>query len=255
MNITGNTMLITGGGSGIGRGLAEAFHKAGNKVIVAGRRKQALQDVTTANPGTDSIALDVADPHSIASALKELTTKYLNLNVVFNVAGIMAPEKLKEQSSLRVAESTVTTNLLGTIRLVSVLMPTLLRQSHAAILTVSSGLAFLPLSLTPTYCATKASIHSYTQTLRWQLKDTAIQVIELIPPYVQTHLMGSQQAVDPRAMPLADFLTEVMAILRTQPNVTEVIVEKVKPLRFAAESGQYAQLFQEFNERMPAPTE
>ncbi|MGZ4963670.1 MAG: SDR family oxidoreductase [Limisphaerales bacterium] len=255
MNITGNTILITGGGSGIGRGLAEAFHKAGNKVIVAGRRKEALNEVTKANPGMESIALDVADPQSILKASKELTTKFPNLNVVINNAGIMAPEKLKDQSSLPVAESTVTTNLLGPIRLNSALMPTLLRQSHATILTVSSGLAFLPLSLTPTYCATKAAIHSYTQTLRWQLKDTPIEVIEIIPPYVQTQLMGPQQAVDPRAMPLPDFLKEVMEILRMQPNVTEVCVEKVKPLRFAAENGNYAEAFQQLNEHMPAATE
>ncbi|MDB6057388.1 MAG: oxidoreductase, short-chain dehydrogenase/reductase family [Verrucomicrobiales bacterium] len=255
MNISGNTILITGGGSGIGRGLAEAFHKAGNKVIVAGRRKEALDKVTTANPGIESVALDVADPQSIRTASKELATKYPNLNVVINNAGIMVPEKLKDPSSLPIAESIVTTNLLGPIRLTSALMPTLLRQSHATILNVSSGLAFLPLSLTPTYCATKAAIHSYTQTLRWQLKDTAIKVIEIIPPYVQTHLMGPQQAADPRAMPLPDFLKEVMEVLRTQPNVTEVCVEKVKPLRFAAESGKYAEAFEELNESMAAPTE
>lgn len=255
MNLTGNTMLITGGGSGIGRGLAEAFHKAGNKVIVAGRRRETLQKVTTANPGIESVTLDVADPESVFRASQELTTKFPNLNVVINNAGIMAPENLKDSSSLRIAESIVTTNLLGPIRLTSALMPTLLRQPQGAILTVSSGLAFMPLALTPTYCATKAAIHSYTQTLRWQLKDTTIQVIEIIPPYVQTELMGPQQAADPRAMPLPDFLIEVMEILRTQPNVTEVCVEKVKPLRFAAESGKYPEFFQEFNEHMPVPTE
>jgi uncharacterized oxidoreductase len=255
MNITGNTILITGGGSGIGRGLAEGFHKAGNKVIVAGRRKEALQDVTKANPGIDSIILDIADPQNIVTASQELTTKFPNLNVVINNAGIMVPEKVKDPSSLRTAESIVTTNLLGPIRLTSALMPTLLRQQNAAIVTVSSGLAFLPLALTPTYCATKAAIHSYSQTLRWQLKNTKIQVIEIIPPYVQTHLMGAEQASDPRAMPLGDFLKEVMEIFRTQPNVTEVCVEKVKPLRFAAESGKYSELFRDLNERMPAPTE
>jgi uncharacterized oxidoreductase len=255
MNITGNTILITGGGSGIGRGLAEAFHIAGNKVIVAGRRKEALKEVTTANPGIESIILDVADPQSILTASKELTKNFPTLNVVINNAGIMVPEKLKDQSALPVAESIVTTNLLGPIRLTSALMPALLRQSHATIMTVSSGLAFLPLSMTPTYCATKAAIHSYTESLRWQLKDTAIQVIELIPPYVQTHLMGAQQAADPRAMPLPDFLKEVMEILRTQPNVTEVCVEQVKPLRFAAESGKFAELFQQLNEHMPAPAD
>lgn len=252
MNITGNTILITGGGSGIGRGLAEAFHIAGNKVIIAGRRKEALEKVTKANPGIESIALDVADPQSIQTASKELTARFPNLNVVINNAGIMVPEKLKDPGSLPTAESIVTTNLLGPIRLTSALMPHLLRQSRATIMTVSSGLAFLPLAMTPTYCATKAAIHSYSQTLRWQLKDTPIEVIEIIPPYVQTHLMGAQQAVDPRAMPLADFLNEVMEIFRNQPNVTEVCVEKVKPLRFAAENDNYAETFKQLNEHMPA---
>jgi uncharacterized oxidoreductase len=176
------------------------------------------------------------------------------LNVVVHNAGIMRPEDLKaDPQDLLAAEAIVTTNLLGPIRLTGALFPLLRRQGRSTIMTVSSGLAFLPLAMTPTYCATKAALHSYTLSLRWQLKGTTTEVIELIPPYVQTELMGPQQAQDPRAMPLAEFLAEVMEILRTQPNITEVCVERVKPIRFAAESGGFDAIFQGLNEAMPAP--
>ena len=168
------------------------------------------------------------------------------LNVVINNAAIMRPENLQAPAiDLADAEAMVTTNLLGPMRLNSTLLPLLKRQPRSTIMNVSSGLAFLPLAMTPTYCATKAAIHSYTLSLRWQLKGTSTEVIELIPPYVQTQLMGPQQATDPRAMPLNDFITEVMQILKTQPNVTEVCVERVKFLRLAAvESGKFDATFQ-----------
>jgi len=147
----------------------------------------------------------------------------------------------------------VAINLLGPIRLSGALLPLLRRQARSTIMTVSSGLAFLPLAMTPTYCATKAALHSYTLSLRLQLRGTNTEVIELIPPYVQTELMGPQQADDPRAMPLYDFITEVMEILRTQPNTVEVCVERVKALRFAAESGRFDAVFLGLNEAMPGP--
>jgi uncharacterized oxidoreductase len=254
MKINGNTILITGGGSGIGRGLAEAFEKAGNQVIIAGRRREALAEVTAANPGMKSVVLDIASPESIRSVASQLASEFPALNVVINNAGIALPEDFQTppQDSTK-AEAMVTTNLLGPIRLTTTLLPLLRRQPRSTIMTVSSGLAFVPLAMTPTYCATKAAIHSYSLSLRWQLKGTSTEVIELIPPYVQTELMGRQQAEDPRAMPLADFLTEVMQILKTQPTVSEICVERVKPLRFAAESGNFDQAFQGLNEAMPAP--
>lgn len=237
MNITGNTLLITGGGSGIGRGLAEAFHKAGNQVIIAGRRKQALEEVIATNPGMKAVTLDIEDPGSIRDFGARIASEFPKLNVAVHNAGIMRPENLQSPTNDGAdAESMVKTNLLGPIHLTAALLPLLRRQPRSTIMTVSSGLAFLPLAMTPTYCATKAAIHSWTLSLRWQLKGTTTEVIELIPPYVQTELMGPQMAQDPRAMPLADFLTEVMQIFKTQPSVTEVCVERVKPLRFAAES-------------------
>jgi uncharacterized oxidoreductase len=249
MKLTGNTILITGGGSGIGRGLAEAFHKLGNQVIIAGRRKPVLDETTAANPGMKSATLNIEDPASVRAFANEMTAKYPALNVVIQNAGIMRLENLHaHQEDLAAAESIIATNLLGPIRLNAALLAQLQKQPSAAIMTVSSGLAFVPLALTPTYCATKAAIHSYTQSLRYQLKSTAIEVLELIPPYVQTDLLGG--AEDPRAMPLDQYIAEVMEILKAQPQSQEICVEKVEPLRFAAENGQYDAVFNGLNEAM-----
>lgn len=246
MNLTGNTILITGGGSGIGRGLAEAFHAQGNQVIVAGRRRQALDETTGANPGMRSMQLDIEDPAAIRAFAADVIQVFPALNVVINNAGIMRSENLLEQpEDLADATAIVTTNLLGPIRMTAALLPHLKRQSHAAIVNVTSGLAFLPLNITPTYCATKAAMHSYTQSLRYQLRATQIEVLELIPPYVQTDLMNG--AADPRAMPLDKFIAETMLILRTKPTPSEICVENVKPLRFAAESGKHDAIFEGLN--------
>ena len=255
MKITGNSILITGGGSGIGRGLAEAFHKLGNKVIIAGRRKQLLDETTAANPGMASAILNIEDAASINAFAAKLVADFPGLNVVINNAGIMRPENLLTQTDLTDAEATITTNLLGPIRLTTALLPQLVKQPSAAIITVSSGLAFIPMAMTPTYNATKAAIHSYSQALRYQLKSTNVRVIELVPPYVQTELMGSQQAADPRAMPLKDYLTETIELIRTQPDATEILVERVKPLRFAEQNGKekYDAFFKQFNDAMMAP--
>jgi uncharacterized oxidoreductase len=251
MKMTGNTILITGGGSGIGRGLAEAFHALGNTVVVAGRRKQMLEATTKMNPGMESMTLDIEDSASIQAFVGQVAEKYPKLNVLINNAGIMKLEDLRTGTPTEVAEQTIAINLLGPIRLTTALLPLLQKQAHSAIMTVSSGLAFVPLAPTPTYCATKAAIHSYTQSLRYQLKDTTTEVVELIPPYVATDLMGSS-AGDPRAMPLDKFIAEVMEILKTQPNAQEVCVENVKRLRFAAESGHYDAMFKGLNDAMAA---
>ena len=150
------------------------------------------------------------------------------------------------------AEATIATNLLGPIRLTAALLPHLEKQPRATIMTVSSGLAFVPLAMNPTYCATKAAIHSYTQSLRYQLRNTSIQVLELVPPYVQTELMGARQASDPTAMPLKDFIVETMQILRSSPEATEICVERVKPLRFAEASGHYDDFFKKLNDAITA---
>jgi uncharacterized oxidoreductase len=251
MQISGNTILITGGGTGIGRGLAEAFHAEGNQVIIAGRRKESLQEVVLANPGMKAAVLDIGNVESILSFAEQIKKDYPALNVVIQNAGIMKPEPL-QQGMVADAEAIITTNLLGPIRLTAALLPLLLKQPRAVIMTVSSGLAFVPLAMTPTYCATKAAIHSYTQSLRYQLRDTSLQVLELIPPYVQTELTGPRQASDPNAMPLQDYIAESMTILKSSPDATEICVERVKPLRFAEASGGYDAFCKKFNDTMSA---
>jgi uncharacterized oxidoreductase len=249
MKITGNTVLITGGGSGIGRGLAEALHGLGNQVIIAGRRKQMLEATTAANPGMKSATLDIDSAASIRAFAAKVAADYPALNFVIQNAGIMRPENLRAQpEDLADAEATITTNLLGPIRMTAALLPLLLKQASSTIMTVSSGLALVPLSPTPTYCATKAAIHSYTQSLRYQLRGTSVEVLELIPPYVQTDLLDG--ASDPRAMPLNQYIAEVMSILKAEPTPSEICVENVKRLRFAAESGHYDAVFNGLNEAM-----
>jgi len=255
MDMTGNTILITGGGSGIGKALAEQFHKLGNQVVIAGRRKDALDAVTAENPGMKSASVDVQNPAALDAFAARIASEFPALSVLINNAGIMKPENLTDPAeNFTVAEATVSTNLLAPMRLTKALLPVLLKQPRAAVMNVSSGLAFLPLALTPAYCATKAAIHSYTQSLRYQLKDTLVQVLELAPPYVATELTGARQAKDPRAMPLADFIAEVMEILRSQPEATEILVKLVYPLRFAEAQGQakYEEFFQFFNDSMSA---
>lgn len=249
MHPSGNTILITGGGSGIGRGLAEALQAAGNQVIIAGRRQSALDATTHANPGMQSITLDVEQPGRLQKFASEIIQRFPKLNVLINNAGIMRAENLKtDPVNLADAEAIVATNLLGPIRLTATLLPHLRKQPHATIINVSSGLAFVPLSLTPTYNATKAAIHSYTQSLRYQLRSTAVEVLEIIPPYVQTELMNG--AEDPRAMPLKEYIAETMSLLQQQPTPAEICVERVKPLRFAAEVGKYDATFNGLNAAM-----
>lgn len=248
MQLTGNTILITGGGTGIGRGLAEALHKLGNQVVIAGRRQSMLDEATAANPGMKSLTVDMADGSSIREFAGRAVAEFPSLNVLINNAGIMRAERFLPEPETANAEAMVATNLLGPIRLTAALLPHLEKQPHAALMNVSSGLAFVPLALTPTYCATKAAIHSWTMSLRYQLRKSKIEAVELIPPYVQTDLMGG--AEDPRAMPLGEFIAEVMRILGQQPTPAEICVERVRDLRFAAETGHLDAIFNGMNAAM-----
>jgi uncharacterized oxidoreductase len=250
MQMTGNTILVTGGGTGIGRGLAESFHRLGNQVIIAGRRLELLKAVAEANPGIQYLSLDQGDAANIRRFAIELHDKYPDLNVLVNNAGIQRVEDLTTPGA-GVAELTVAINLLGPIRLTAALLHSLSGKPHAAILNVTSGLAFMPSALTPTYCASKAALHSYTQSLRYQLRGTSVQVIEIIPPQVQTALQG-ERGFDPRGMPLDEYVSETMALLQTQPQADEIIVERVKRFRYAERDGAYDNIYPVFNEAMVA---
>ncbi|WP_425985766.1 SDR family oxidoreductase [Brevundimonas sp. TWP1-2-1b1] len=247
MKITGNTILITGGGTGIGRALAETLHARGNQIIITGRREAVLKETAAANPGMAWATLDVDDAAAIAAFGVQVVKDHPGLNAVILNAGIMKLEDIKAQPfDLATAEATITTNLLGPIRLTAALLPHLTAQPEATIMTVTSGLAFIPLTATPTYNATKAAIHSWTQSLRHQLRDTGVEVLELAPPGVATDLMPGH-ADNPAYMPLADFTAEVIGLIeRGETPRGEILVERVKPLRFAEANG-YEAVFEQLN--------
>lgn len=243
MQTTGNTILITGGGSGIGAALAHEFHEAGNQVIIAGRRQAALDAVAAAHPGMAAMTLDMEDPAAIVAFADKLVAEFPALNAVVLNAGVMIAE---EGIDLAIAETTVATNLLGPIRLSHALLPHLRAQAAASLITVSSGLAFVPLAATPTYSATKAAIHSWSLAMRAQHKDSSVEVIEIVPPGVQTDLMPGHADND-QMMPLADYIAETMALLRQQPTPAEIHVERVKFLSEATQRGEFDQVFAMLN--------
>ncbi|GAB3631827.1 SDR family NAD(P)-dependent oxidoreductase [Microbacterium shaanxiense] len=247
MRINGNTIFIPGATSGIGLALAIRLHDAGNQVIVGGRRTELLEEIAAQHPGIDTVRIDTTDAASIATAATDVIARHPDLNVIVPMAGIMRMEDWTMPGSfLENAEATVTTNLLGPIRLISAFIEHLLAQPDATIVTVSSGLAFAPLRVTPTYNATKAAIHMLSESLRLQFAGSSVNIVELVPPSVQTELMPGHQD-DPLALPLDEYIDETMTILETQPDVTEVQVERVKFLRYGEARGDQAQVIAALN--------
>jgi uncharacterized oxidoreductase len=244
MKLTGNTIFITGGGSGIGRALAEALHQRGNKVIISGRRKANLAATIEANPGMDSIELNIADPASVRRVAAELISRYPNLNVLINNAGIMQVDDVAGDVDDGLIASTIATNLMGPIRLTSALVEHLKKQESAAVLNVSSVLGFVPMAIAAVYSSTKAALHSYSQSLRFKLRNSSVRVLEVIPPWVRTELLNSSE--ESRAMPLDEFLQETMEALAT--GADEIMVARAKFLRDQAGPNESA-FVHTFNER------
>lgn len=247
MQLTDNTIFITGGTSGIGRALAEVFHKLGNRVIISGRRKALLEEVTALNPGMRWVELDITSPDSIRAAAEHLTREYPDLNVLVNNAGIMpfddAAGAIDEETML----NSVNTNLLGPIRMTAALIGHLKKQPRAHIVNNSSVLAFVPLATNAVYSALKAGLHSYTLSQRFALRHTGVRVQEIAPPWVNTDLI--YKGDDPRAMPLDAFIEQTMAALAT--DAEEVLVDAVKPLRDNPGANEHA-LVNGFNEAIAA---
>lgn len=246
MKASGNTILITGAGSGIGAALAQRFHGLGNTVIIAGRRRDALDDVASGHANIIPMTLDVESADVVAKFARQVIAAHPALNVLINNAGIMKLEALEHARDLGDAEATITTNLLGPIRLTDALIDHLASQPDAVIVNVSSGLAFVPLTQAPTYSATKAAIHSYTVSLREVLKGK-VEVIELVPPGVQTNLTPGQ-ANRSGYLPLGEFIDEVMRLFAQQPTPPEILVERVGMQRFAEAEHQFDQTLTTLNE-------
>ena len=249
MKMTGNTILITGGTSGIGRALAEAFHDRGNRVIVTGRRQALLDQITAERPGLIGIPLDLDDPAALPHLSADVRARFPGLNVLIANAGISQPEDMTADGwDAADAEAIVGINILGVLRLTAAFLPLLKGQPNAAIIATSSNLAFVPRADFPTYCASKAFLHSWLQSLRHQLRKVPVEVLELAPPYVQTELTGTQQASDARAMPLDAYIAEVMQLLelRVHPR-DEVLVERDRARRWAERDGRYEATFAAMN--------
>jgi uncharacterized oxidoreductase len=251
MNISGNTVFIPGSTSGIGLALAVELQARGNTVIIGGRRAGLLEQIAVQHPGLGTVQLDTADPASIESAAKEVLAQHPDLNVLVAMAGIMRLEDWRQpQSFLASAESVVTTNVLGPIRLIAAFIEHLRAQPDATIVTVSSGLAFTPLSVTPSYNASKAAIHMLSESIRLQLADTSVKIVELEPPAVRTSLLPGQED-NGVAMPLDEFIAEATALLEAQPDAKEIQVERVKFLRYGEARGDYDQVVATLNRSDP----
>jgi uncharacterized oxidoreductase len=251
MDITGNTIFIPGGTSGIGLALALALRGRGNTVIIGGRRAGLLRSLAAEHPGLGTVTIDTADPGSIDQAAKDVVARYPDLNVLIAMAGIMRVEDWHQPATfLASAEAVITTNVLGPVRLIAALIEQLRSRPAATIMTVSSGLAFAPLAATPSYCASKAAIHMLSESLRLQLADTPVQVMELEPPSVRTDLLPGQ-ADSAAAMPLEEFVTEVMGLIEAHPDAAEVQVERVGFLRHGEARGDYDQVVATLNATDP----
>lgn len=237
MKPKGNTILITGGGSGIGEALAHRFHDMGNTVIIAGRRRQALDRACAGRENMHAMTLDVETASGIVAFSEQVIARHPDLNVLINNAGIMRSEALDRRRDLADSEATITTNLLGPIRMTNALIDHLVARSDATIVNVSSGLAFVPMFTSPTYNATKAAIHSYTVAMREALRGM-VEVIELVPPAVQTGLTPGQESRT-GYQPLADFIDEAMALFSQQPTPSEILVQRAGFQRFAEAEGRF----------------
>ncbi len=237
MKTSGNTILITGGGSGIGRELARKWHDLGNRVIVAGRTLDALEETAVGYENIHPMTLDIARPDEVRIFAKAVVDQHPDLNVLVNNAGVMRFEEIGAERDLADAEETIAINLLGPIRLTDALIGHLGTKADAAIVNVTSGLAFVPMPKTATYCATKAALHSYTVSLRAKLEGQ-VEVIEIAPPAVQTELTPGQSTRE-GYMPLDAFIAETMEGFTGDETPEEVLTENVLFLRNAEAEGRF----------------
>ncbi|RFU38430.1 SDR family NAD(P)-dependent oxidoreductase [Actinomadura logoneensis] len=237
MDISHRTVLIVGGTSGIGRELARRFAAAGSTVAVAGRDPRSLADL--AAEGFGAFTLDVTDGPSVTAARDAVLARHPDLDTVVTMAGVMLLEDLRDPAHFDTARTTIDTNLLGTIRVIDAFTPHLVGRGAGTFVTVTSGIAFLPFPPMPSYAASKAAVHAYSEALRAQLDGTGVGVVELVPPAVAT---AGQEKVNPHALPLDDFATEAMDLLSADPTPREILVKGVLMHRWAERDGTYDEL-------------
>ncbi|MFI8165591.1 SDR family oxidoreductase [Streptomyces sp. NPDC085931] len=237
MDLSNRTVLIVGGTSGIGRELARRFAAEGSVVIVGGRNPEALAEL--ADEGFGTVGIDVTESASVAAARDTVLARCPELDTVVTMQGVMLLEDLRDPAHFEAAKTTIDTNLVGTIRVLDAFVPHLVRRGAGTVVTVTSGIAFLPFPPMPTYAASKAAVHAYSEALRAQLDGTGVDVVELVPPAVAT---AGQEKVNPHALPLDDFATEVMDLLAEEPTPREILVKGVLMHRWAERDGTYDDL-------------
>jgi short-subunit dehydrogenase involved in D-alanine esterification of teichoic acids len=238
MDISNRTVFIAGATSGIGLELARRFAAAGSTVIIGGRRTDLLDKVGA--EGFAAVQIDVTDQDSVDRARDTILRDHQSLDTIVTMSGVMILEDLRDPAHFGDARTTVETNLLGTIRLIDAFTPHLIARGAGTIVTVTSGIGFLPFPPMPTYAATKAGVHAYSEALRAQLDGTGVEVAELVPPAVAT--TPEQARLNPRALDLAEFATEVMDLLRVDPTPHEILVQGVLMHRWAERDGTYGEL-------------
>ena len=228
------TVLVTGGGSGIGAGLAAAFHARGAQVIIAGRTREKLDAVAARHPGMVAEVVDVANAGQVAALAKRVAAGFPNLDTVVNNAGIQTLFDFTQQEPLDMAAlgAEVDVNLKGLIYVANAFLPLLKRQPKARLIHIGSGLGYVPLAAAPVYSATKAGVHSFTVSLRRQLSGGTVKVVEIIPPVVETDLHRGQARRPPRAMKLEAFVATAMKGLDAGRN--EIPVGLARVLRTAS---------------------
>jgi uncharacterized oxidoreductase len=236
MDITSRSVFLVGGTSGIGLELARRFRAAGSAVVVGGRRADVLARL--AEEGFGTVEIDVTDPGSVSRARAEVLRARPGLDTVVTMSGTGAPEDLRDPAHFTTAETTIAVNLLGTIRVVDAFTPHLLGRGGGTIITVSSGIGFLPFPVMATYGASKAAVHAYTEALRAQLAGTGVEVAELVPPAVATKMGES----NPHALALDAYGAEVMELLTQDPTPREILVRGVLMHRWAERDGTYDEL-------------
>ncbi len=232
MNTSNNTILITGGTSGIGLAFAEEFLRLGNKVIICGRRKDRLKQIKEKHSTIIIKECDIQNASQREELYKWIEQNHPDTNILMNNAGIQLVTDLTKPVGLDKIQAEIETNLIAPIHLASIFSGHLASKKDAAIINISSGLAFAPIAFMPVYCATKAAIHSLTMSLRFQLRATSVKVFEVIPPSVDTEL-GHERREDKTqthgGIPVAEFLTEAMDGIKN--DMLEIAVGQSKGLR------------------------